>query len=60
MLLERHAYERWFAKIKLLLDGQGELACHHKAFQPPIPDSQGQVSSNKLTYIRFSLFLGWL
>ena len=34
--------ERRFAKIKLLLDGLGELACNPKAFQPTIPDSQGQ------------------
>jgi len=42
--------EKRCAKIKILLDGQGELACHQKAFQPTIPDSQGQVSSNKLSY----------
>jgi len=27
------------------------MACHQKAFQPTIPDSQGQVSSNKLCYM---------
>jgi len=26
--------ERRFPEIELLLDGQGELACHQKAFQP--------------------------
>ena len=43
--------ERRFAKIKLFIAGWvGELACHQKAFQPTIHDSQGQVSSNKLSY----------
>ena len=36
--------------LKLLLDGKGEVACYQKAFQLTIPDSQGQVSSNKLNY----------
>jgi len=26
----------------------GEMACQQKDFQPIIPDSQGEVSSNKL------------
>ena len=29
--------------MKLLLDAQGELVGHKNAFQPTIPDYQGQV-----------------
>ena len=37
--------ERKFCEI--IAGGVEELACHQKTFQPTIPDSQGQVSSNK-------------
>ena len=41
------------------MHGYGELACHQKAFKPIIPDSQGQVSSNKIKFM-VSFITGWL
>ena len=38
--------KRRFAKI--IAGWLGEMACQQKDFQPIIPDSQGEVSSNKL------------
>jgi len=38
--------KRRFAKM--IAGWLGEMACQQKDFQPIIPDSQGEVSSNKL------------
>jgi len=36
-------------KLKLLLDGKGELTCHQKAFQLTILYCQGKASNDKLS-----------
>ena len=41
-------HERRFTKI--IAGWLGEMACQQKDFQPIIPDSQGEVSSNGLNY----------